>query len=213
MAEVQVPVWLAGVHSRGLTGPLTGHAYIPYQPINLVDESRAACRRKPRLTVLAILVLLLLSFACEVRVSKGTRSGSLSEDYAEEPLSADARQYERALEMSNTIMDLLLERDYRRIVDSLVDRRSAPDITQQRMLDIFRDVESHAGPGLRYKRLQWGFVARQEGARSLLYSTKIVEHEKFKMRYVFIFIDDGTYRRIAGFYVRGYTGVAAPGEL
>jgi len=61
--------------------------------------------------------------------------------------------------------------------------------------------------------MQWGYVLRKVNGENILYSVKIVEHEKGTMKYFFVFADDGKYQKMIGFRAKPRAGVTAPGQL
>ncbi|MBK7644866.1 MAG: hypothetical protein IPJ19_17800 [Planctomycetes bacterium] len=50
----------------------------------------------------------------------------------------------------------------------------------------------------RFKPMQWGFTTTFTNGRALLVSCKIVEYDRGRVRFSFVFDDDGKYERLIG---------------
>jgi hypothetical protein len=157
--------------------------------------------------------LLLVGSGCDGEVVIANRSGTVKDDYLEEPISERSKKYENALLVSNAVLDKVRSGEYETIYKEFFDPRLRSILDEPKFTAMMKQIEAHFGPMTRYKPMQWGFVPRKEAGEKLLYSVKIVEHEKGAMRCLFVFADDGKYQRVLGFYAKPRTGVAAPGEL
>ena len=169
---------------------------------------------QPRLIASIMSVALLLSSSgCDSEVVIANRSGTVNDDYVEEPISERSRKYENALLVSNAVLDKVRGAEYQTIYRELFDPRLKSILDEPKFSGMMKQIETHFGPIKRYKPMQWGFVPRKEGGENLVYSVKIVEHEKGMMRYLFVFADDGKYQKLLGFHAKPRTGVTAPGQL
>lgn len=162
----------------------------------------------------ALLAGLLLT-ACGVQitdVSIANRSGPLNDDCAEEPLVSSVKKYEHALKVSNAVLDDLKARDFAglraRSLGAPIDQVS--DAEWAKRLDA---NEQALGAWREHKPLQWNFATAREGGTTLLYSVKIVEHERGRARYRLVFLDDGKYERVIGLHFRPWRGPLGPGEM
>lgn len=61
--------------------------------------------------------------------------------------------------------------------------------------------------------MQWGFVPAEENGMDLLFSYKIIEHEKGTLNYAFVFEDDGEYKKLVGVIIKPRNGPRKPNEL
>jgi hypothetical protein len=157
--------------------------------------------------------LLVLNSACDSQLVIVDRSGTLDDDYVEEPISARSKKYENALLVSNAVLDKARGGEYRTIYDEFFDARLKSILDEPKFAAMMKQIEGHVGPIKRYKPMQWGFIPRNEAGEKFLYSVKIVEHERGMIRYLFVFADDGHYGKLVGFHAKLRTGIAAPGEL
>jgi hypothetical protein len=159
------------------------------------------------------LFLLALVAGCDGGVVIANRSGTVNDDYVEEPISNRSKRYENALLVSNAVIDKLRSAEYHAIHQEFFDPQFQATLDEPKFIAMMKQVELHLGPIKRYKPMQWGFVPRQEAGKNILYSTKIVEHEKGMMNYFFVFTDDGKYQKLAGIHARVRTGTTLPGQL
>jgi hypothetical protein len=163
---------------------------------------------------LALASLLLLSSAgCEVRFDAAHRSGTVSDDYVGEPLTKDVKKYEHALEVCNEFVRRLKKGEYDSIHAELCAESFQKAVGEHGIETIDRDAVACAGAMKSYKPLQWGFATRVELDRKFLYSVKIVEYERRKIRFTFVFDDDGKYDKLVGVHMRAWDGPRAPGQF
>ncbi len=168
--------------------------------------------RIPSLPLIALMLSCGSLSGCNLHVTHASRSGSVTEDYVEEPLSAEVQKYEHALEVSNAFLDKLKERDFHTIYESMCGDpiRNAAD--EHGFAAMVEDFEQGSGAMKSYKPQQWGFVVKTGNAGGFLYSTKIVEYEHGMKRFNFIFVNDGKYEKLSGFNIHERHGVAEPGN-
>ena len=167
-----------------------------------------------RAVTLALLAALVLpGFGCEIHFDSAHRSGPVDDDYVGEPLAGDVRQYEHALDVCNDFVRRLKKGE----IESIESELCAPSLREAlgtgKLAELDRDTVAHHGAMKSYKPLQWGFSSKVVQGRKLLYSVKIVEYESGKIRFTFVFDDDGKYERVIGIHWRTWTGPAAPGQL
>jgi hypothetical protein len=152
-----------------------------------------------RTSAARIALLGCFCVACSVNVQTGNHSGTVTDDYVEEPISAASKKYEEALRTSNAIVAALEARDFQ----SAYDRFDTPvhdQMDEGKFAEMMQAIEKRVGLLEAYKPLQWNFVTRKEVAGRLLYSTKIVEYEKGMMSWAFVFKESGPYDKPVGFH-------------
>lgn len=162
------------------------------------------------------LVALLLLSGCDKTVdtfSDSLRSGSITNDEVEAPLSEKAKQYENALKLSNTFLALWEKKDFQTIHDTLIDPEVKAQLSVEKLADIHKNVEAAFGPLQYYQKGQWAFEPKRAKKQYFLFSLKSVTHEKAKLNYLFQFVLDGEYKQLAGFYVREKPTLRAPGQI
>jgi hypothetical protein len=142
----------------------------------------------------------LLLAACRFEVSSSVHSGTVKDANVEEPLTEGARKYERALEVSNQVLDRIAARDYERIYRENLDPSFRAQLDHETFTRMMQQLESNAGPILTYKRMQWAFDRGSDQGIDLLASTKIVRHQKGWLTYRFVFRDDGNYASLVGLH-------------
>lgn len=150
--------------------------------------------------------------AVQVQVHVTNRSGPLADDYVEEPISTRSAKYARALEVSNATIDELRAGKSHQVYSGRFGDVLRGLVSEDQFENSLRPLATY-GPVREYKPMQWSFATRIEKGRELLYSTKLVEHEKGRILYVFVFENDGKYERFVGFHWRPYTGVHTPGQI
>ncbi len=110
------------------------------------------------------------------------------------------------MEVSNSILDLLVENKADQITPKFVEDSMKKSISPEAIQNINAQLKKIAGPIKVYKKMQWGFGPKKVNGKDLLYSIKIVEHEKKTFNYFFVFFDDGKYEKIVGIYTKEKTG-------
>lgn len=165
---------------------------------------------------LAVLVMALLLGACgEVSevFEQSVRSGHVSNEYVEAPLSDKAKKYEMALTTSNQFMQLWQQQDYQTIHDTLIDPGVQDILTVDKLRDIAENVTQSYGSFVKYKPMQWAFEPKRAKKEYFLFSIKTVEYEKGRMNYLLQFLLDGGFHKIIGVYVRETPTLRAPGQI
>lgn len=144
-----------------------------------------------------------------------SRSGSVTNDDVEAPLSDKAKQYKNALQLSNEFLVLWKKQDFQTIHDTLIatDPKVKDQLTVEKLADIYKNVEETYGKLLSYKPGQWAFEPKRAKKEYFLFSIKTVTHEKSKLNYLFQFALDDEYKQLAGFYVRKKPALRAPGQI
>jgi len=164
-----------------------------------------------------MLPVLFVISGCDLDVNlnlnSGVRSGSVEDDYFEEPVSGGVKKYEASLVTSNKIIDLFKSGNTDEVYDKYFDELLKKQLSKETLQNFQISIENTMGSIVQYKPMQWGFYPRVENDTELLYSVKIVEHSEVMMKYIFIFKDDGDYQKIVGFINRKREGVALPGQI
>jgi len=167
-----------------------------------------------RAGILALLAALaLLSPGCEFHIDSSHRSGPVNDDYVGEPLTEGVKQYEHALDVCNDFVRRLKKGEFEAIEEDLCAPELRKALGADGLAPLDKDAVAHFGAMKSYKPLQWGFASRVETGRKVLYSVKIVEYEHGKIRFTFIFADDGKYEKVIGIRTRTWTGPLPPGQL
>ena len=145
--------------------------------------------------------------------NSNVRSGTVDDDYVEEPLAGIAEKYESALETSNAFVEYAkanrIDAIHRNLFAEEL-RASVPIADFKQMVD---QVNSAAGEIIRYKKMQWSFISYSEEGRDLIGSVKIVEHENEMLKYLIVFDKGGDFDRIIGFHFKQRKGVSPPGHF
>ena len=151
--------------------------------------------RKTSSYVVAVLCLVVFS-ACEFSYSVNSSGGG--SDYFEEPLSSSVEKYAPALELSNQFLNGIKRERVDEIYGTL-----SEDLKNVVSIDDAHSTLGHindlGGKIVEFLPGQWAFRSGEEDGVDVIYSGKIVKHEKREYVYVFEFIEDGSYDRINGF--------------
>jgi len=151
--------------------------------------------------------------ACEVELGVNNRSGTLEDDYIAESLSDMSRKHEDALRISNKFIERMKAGELDSIYEQLFAESLKKLISQEDFKNLINQIHQAKGKILKYKKMQWGFISGQENGETFLASTKIVEHQKGMMKYLFVFQNDGKYSEIIGFRYKERDGVSPPGQF
>ncbi len=166
----------------------------------------------------AIIAGTLMLNACDdvaETFEQSMRSGTVSNEYIEAPLSEKAKEYQVALETSNQFLSLWQKKDFQTIYDTLVDAdpKVKSVLTVEKLREISDNVVQQYGELVEYKPMQWAFEPKRAKKEYFLFSIKTVKHEKGQLNYLFQFFLDGEYKQLAGFYVRETPTLRAPGQI
>lgn len=187
-----------------------------------------------KLTMPLLFTLLLL--ACNGDTRDAGRSGTYQDDNLEAPILDKFKPYEPALLTSNTVLDLLIKKQYEKIVDEHVDPIMRPLLNAESIEKVMQTAEEKYGKIVSYKPMQWGFepktdhgkrdksdinqkIAEKYGDKKagkripILFSVKIVEHEKATLNYWFQFPSDGKYEKLMGIFYKEKKGTRHIGQL
>ena len=143
--------------------------------------------------------------SCEPKMTMTNNSSHGENDYFEEPLSDVSKKFAVALESSNGFVELLIDGDY----SALTARAAEPlstQINEERIKEVVEATFAELGPPLEYKPMQWSFTTRTESGRDVVYSTKIVVHEKTQAYYHFRFDANGDQKKYELFHISGRRG-------
>ena len=159
-------------------------------------------------SISGLFLILLSGFfvsGCEFDSHISVNSSEGDNDYFEEPLTARSEKFSPALEISNKFIDLFSsgQLDEAR---GLFDEEFSQTVSPEDLRSIRQQVLDGFGPMTEYLPMQWGFSTLTEDGEKVVYSTKIVVHEKAAAFYIFAFADDEKYDRIYGLNVRRRNG-------
>lgn len=164
--------------------------------------------------VIKIFLFVSLSFlvGCDGGLTTGNRSGTTQDDYIEEPLSKLSAKYENALLASNKVLEMLKNREYEEINRTYVHESLRDTLTASTFESIQNQLSNAIGPIETFKPMQWGFLTSEDAGKDILFSFKVVEHEKAILNYAFVFDNDGQYNKLIGFHVTQRNGPRSPGS-
>ena len=152
------------------------------------------------------IILVMLLSGCSDSVSYTSRAttnnssqGNL--EYFEEPISEKSQKYIAALQLSNEAVDALAEGRFSDVHNLLNDELAAT-ISEERLAEIYTEYCNQSGVYKEHLPMQWGFTWLTEKNEKVVYSTKIVVHENFRVFYHFRFADDGEFARISGLHFK-----------
>lgn len=183
-----------------------------------------------------LLVISLMLGACNYDTRSAGRSGSYQDDYKENAINEDFVQYENALTTSNEILELMKTGDAKKIADDYVLEEIKPLLTEAQIAEVIKKAEAKYGKVVSYKPMQWGFEPRVENGKRdksefnriiaekygnkkashkipILFSVKIVQHEKGLVNYWFQFPSDGEYKKILGIFYKEKKGTRNIGQF
>jgi len=166
----------------------------------------------PGIRFLVLFLIVGLS-GCDISGTISARSGTLDDDYVEEPLSGGVAEYETALVTSNNILTLISKSKYPDLYRIYFSDAMKAQMTSKEFKKFMIQVKEDVGPLRAYKSMQWNFSSGKDKGLDLLYSVKIAEHEKTMMKYIFVFEKDKPYINIVGFSVKQRQGISTPGQL
>ena len=144
---------------------------------------------------------LFFTVACDLKVTSANRSGTLDDDYVEEPLSESSKSYAQILNTSNDIIELIRTKDYDKIHSLHVEDRMKDILSTDKLSEAFDGAYGAMGAWVEYKPQQWGFLPTNENGVDYIVSYKIVMHENGRLDYAFAFEKDGTHTKFVGFKI------------
>ncbi len=188
-----------------------------------------------KLLLIGLVSALTLS-ACNYDTRASGRSGTYQDDYLENPINEEFIQYKNALTVSNEILDLMKAGDSKTIADNYVLEELKPLLTEEEINKVIVGAEKKYGKIVSYKPMQWGFEPRVENGKRdksefnkiiaekygnkkagkkipILFSVKIVEHEKGLVNYWFQFPSDGKYEKVLGIFYKEKKGTRNVGQF
>lgn len=183
-----------------------------------------------------LFILSLSLLACNGDTRDAGRSGTYQDDNLEAPILDKFKQYEPALVTSNKVLDLLKQKQYGKIVEEHVDDFMRPLLNIESIGTIMNTAEEKYGKIVSYKPMQWGFepktdhgkrdkseinkkIAEKYGDKKagkkvpIIFSVKIVKHEKATLNYWFQFPSDGKYDKLMGIFYKEKKGTRHIGQL
>ncbi len=167
--------------------------------------------------ILAVITLIVSTLTgCDKVIDtfeESSRSGTVINDDVEAPLSDKAKQYEKALDLSNEFLVLWQKKDFQTIHNQLVASEMQSQLSVEKLADIDSHVEEVYGKLVSFKKGQWAFEPKRAKKQYFLFSLKSVTHEKAKLNYLFQFVLDNKYEKLVGFYVREKPTFRAPGQI
>lgn len=202
-----------------------------------LNGKRQGSFSKRFLAIITLSLMTMLSMtACNYDTRSAGRSGTYQDDYLENPINQEFLEYEHALVVSNEILDLMKTNDSSKIADKYVVEELKPLLTEKDVSRVIKSAEEKYGKIVSYKPMQWGFEPRVENGKGdksefnriiaekygdkkagkkipILFSVKIVQHEKAQVSYWFQFPADGKYDKILGVFYKERQGVRNIGHF
>lgn len=156
-----------------------------------------------------LLLIFIFLQGCDLKVAN--RSGTIADDYVEEPLSERSVQYELALNTSNKIMALIRDGRCDDIYKNLLSGKAKESLPFDSFKSMCQGLVSNYGNLIKYKPQQWHFFNKTEGDNEYLMSIKLAEHERLMVSYALVFPLNGKYDKIVGIHLKARQGVVPPG--
>lgn len=113
------------------------------------------------------------------------RSGTFENPYIEEELDSVSEVYREYLNTSNDIIDKLKNNEYQLVYYSFFSEDLKSVIPLESFVGLITNLNKEYGIIINYKPMQWSFEIDE--ANGVLICSKIVEHEKGKLVYIFSF--------------------------
>jgi len=162
------------------------------------------------------LIVILFSFftlsACEVNTNTAHRSGTIDDDFIEDPLSGNSIKYAQILETSNQLIELIKSKEYEEIHNSFVADSVKKSITKEAIKQAYSGAVTGMGEFIEYKEMQWGFRPTRDSNAEYIVSYKIVLHQAGRLDYYFSFIKDGDHTKVLGFAIKPRKKARMPNE-
>ena len=159
-----------------------------------------------------VLLVLIIFVGCEIHGSIGGSSGTVDDDYVEEPISKAFIKYEKALRTSNNLVEKIIRSEYSDIYENFVKEGMKSQLNEAIIIKACSETVGAMGPILGYKIGQWGFFPINKDGKDYLISNKIIEHKKGLLNYSFMFEDNGKYEKIVGISIMPRKGARRPSE-
>ena len=169
--------------------------------LNVMHHSHTS----PRNLSYFLAALAAVFMSCEPNMTVTNNSSEGQNDYFEEPLSEYSERFEVALNSSNELVQLLFDRDYSTFA-ALAAEPLRAQVDDAKIKELMESIIVQLGPPIEYKPMQWAFTTRSENGRDVVYSTKIVVHEKTQAYYYFKFDVDGDQKKYELFHISGRRG-------
>ena len=135
---------------------------------------------------LLMVIILFSLIGCSIKREFAERSGNINDEYVEEPLSAKVKDYASLLELSNELIIEISTKSYVSIYLQFAPR-VRDTINEDDFIILMNNLMLEHGDIIDYKPQQWHFRTATENSVDLIYSIKIVEHEKSFLYYTFVF--------------------------
>ncbi|MCB1041846.1 MAG: hypothetical protein KDC35_02845 [Acidobacteria bacterium] len=150
---------------------------------------------------LVLLSLFLAVSGCHPNYERTLHSGTIHDDDIEEPLSAAAKQYETVLIRSNELIEMVKQRQFEVFYQQAFAPNLKKEISQKSLVSLLENVEKEFGAMQGYKPMQWYFHISTENGVAYVMSQKIVDYEKERYHFRFVFAQGGDLRQIIGFHI------------
>jgi len=160
-----------------------------------------------------VLVTAIILGSCSVEINTANRSGTVSDDYIEEPISEKSKKYSAALESSNKLIELIKKKEFQKIHGSFVDDSMKSVLTEQVLENSYTEAVNAMGDIVEYKQNQWGFVPTKNDDLEYVTSYKIVFHEKGRLDYSFSFKLEGDQSKIFRIALKPRKKARMPNEM
>lgn len=159
-----------------------------------------------------ISLLAAVLIGCGVKVNGSASvfasSGSMRDQYVEEPIGSGYEKYEPALLLSNKLTELMEKGDYAAVYGGYASVDLKNSVGQQEFEKAMEGIMVDAGQIEEFKPMQWYFRVYEKKGRAYLLSTKIVKHKGLMVSYNFLF-DQGRYDEIVGLTFSNYKPLKA----
>jgi len=166
---------------------------------------------------ISILFSMLMLIACDADVNINARSGSIENDYIEEPLIKLVSRFENALITSNSFVEGVKSNNIDSLYQNLFSKKLRSKVSQEEFKSLITELKATRGEIVQYKKMQWSFIKiNGEGdleGKKLIASVKIVKHEKVTMKYLIAFEDDGKFNEIVLINFKKQTSVFPAGQF
>lgn len=184
----------------------------------------------PKFSKIIVLLGCVMLSGCNFDTREAGRSGTYQDDNKENPIREDFLVYKPALETSNKVLDLMKAGDSQTIANQYVLDEIKPLLTEKDIKGVIKKAEAKYGKIVSYKPMQWGFEPKVENGKRdksefnrilaekygdgkkaakkipVVFSVKVVQHEKALVNYWFQFPDDMKYDKLLGIFYKEKKG-------